>query len=66
MMNLIQLLTTSEPTKGLLIPGGEHHGIGDEEGLLMMKIEDPPLRSPKQTPDLKEATKHKDERIHGG
>jgi hypothetical protein len=43
---------TSEPMKELLTPGGEHHGIGDEEGLVMTKIKDPPLRSPKRTPDL--------------
>ena len=43
---------TSEPTKELLTPGGEHHEIGDEGGLVMMKLEDPPLRSPKRTPDL--------------
>ena len=43
---------TSEPMKGLLTPGVEHHGIGDGEGLVMTKIEDPPLRSPKRTPDL--------------
>ena len=43
---------TSEPTKELLTPGGEHRGIGDGEGLVMTKIEDPPLRSPKWTPDL--------------
>ena len=36
----------------LLTPGGEHHGIGDGEGLVMTKIEDPLLRSPEQTPDL--------------
>ena len=41
MMNLIQLLTTSESTKELLTPGGEHHGIGDGDGLVMMKNEDP-------------------------
>ena len=52
MMNLIQLLTDQEPTKELLTPGGEHHGIGDGEGLVMTKIEDPPLWSPKRTPDL--------------
>ena len=50
-MNLIQLLTEHEPTKELLTPGGEHHGIGDGEELVMTKIQDPPLRSPKQTPD---------------
>mgnify|MGYP005830986983 CR=1 FL=1 len=43
---------TSEPTKELLIPDGEHHGIGDGDGLVMMKNEDPPLRSPKRIPDL--------------
>ena len=42
---------TSEPTKELLTPGGEHHGIGDGEGLVMTKIKDPPLRSPERTPD---------------
>ena len=43
---------TSEPTKELLTPGGEHHGAGDGEGFVMTKNEDPPLRSPKRTPDL--------------
>ena len=43
---------TNEPTKELLTPGGEHHVIGDGEGLMMTKVEDPPLRSPKRTPDL--------------
>ena len=43
---------TSEPTKELLTLGGEHHGIGDEGGLVVKKIEDPPLRSPKRTPGL--------------
>ena len=52
MMNLKQLSPTSERTKKLLTSGGEHHGIGDGEGLVMMKNEDPPLRSPKRTPDL--------------
>ena len=52
MMNLINSSPTSEPTKELLTPGGEHHGIGDGEGLVMTKNEDPPLRSLKQTPDL--------------
>ena len=52
MMNLIQLSPTSEPTKELLTPGGEHHGIGDGEGLVMTKNEDPPLQSPKRTLDL--------------
>ena len=42
---------TSEPTKELLIPSGEHHGIGDGDVLVMTKKEDPPQRSPKRTPD---------------
>ena len=49
MMNLIQLLTDQRAYKELLTLGGEHHGIGDGEGLVMMKNEDPPLRSPKRT-----------------
>ena len=52
MMNLINSSPTSEPTKELLTPNGEHHGIGDEGGLVMTKNEDPPLQSPKWTPDL--------------
>ena len=51
MMNLIELLPTSKPTKELLTPGGEHNGIGDGEGLMMTKTKDSPLRSPKWTPD---------------
>ena len=39
------------PTKELLTPGGDHHGIGDGDVLVMMKIEDPPLWSPERTPD---------------
>ena len=34
--------------KELLTPGGEHHGIGDEGGLVMTKIKDSPLRSPER------------------
>ena len=30
----------------LLTPGGEHHGIGDGDWLVMTKNEDPPLWSP--------------------
>ena len=52
MMNLIQLLTDQRAYEELLTPGGEHHGIGDGEGLVMMKNNDPPLWSPKRTPDL--------------
>ena len=36
----------------LLTPGGEHHGMGDGEGLVMMKNGDPHLQSPERTPDL--------------
>ena len=32
--------------KELLTPGGEHHGIGDGEGLAMMKNEDPLSEAP--------------------
>ena len=39
---------TSKPTKELLTPGGEHHGIGDGEGLVMTKTEDSPLWSPER------------------
>ena len=46
MMNLIQLLKELLPVE-LLTPGGEHHGIGDGDWLVMTKNEDPPLRSPK-------------------
>ena len=42
----------SDLTEELLTPSGEHHEIGDGEGLVMTKIEDPPLRSPKWTLDL--------------
>ena len=52
MMNLIQLLTDQRAYEGITHPGGEHHGIGDGEGLVMMKNEGPPLWSPKRTPDL--------------
>ena len=52
MMNLIQLLTDQRAYEGITTPGGEHHGIGDGDVLVMTKIEDPPHRSPKRTPDL--------------
>ena len=52
MMNLIQLSPTSKPMKELLTPGGEHHGIGNGEGLVMTKNKDLPLQSPKWIPDL--------------
>ena len=32
--------------KELLTPGGEHHGIGDGEGLVMTKNEDPQSGAP--------------------
>jgi hypothetical protein len=46
------LTPSSKPMRELLTPDGEHHGIGDGDRLMMMKDEDPPLRSPKRTPDL--------------
>ena len=52
MTNLIQLLTDQRAYEGITHSGGEHHGLGDGEVLLMTKIEDPPLRSPEWTPDL--------------
>ena len=52
MMNLIQLLTDQRAYEGITHSGGEHHEIGDGEGLVMTKIKDPPLWSPKWTPDL--------------
>ena len=51
-MNLIQLLTDQRAYKGITHAGGEDHGIGDGDLLVMTKIEDPPLRSPGQTPDM--------------
>ena len=52
MMNLMQLLTDQRAYEGIIHSWWEHHGIGDGEGLAMTKNEDPPLRSPKRTPDL--------------
>ena len=37
--------------KELLTPGGEHHEIGDEEGLVMMMATNPLLWSPERSPD---------------
>ena len=37
---------TSEPTKELLTPGGEHHGIGDGEGLVMTRTKIPLFGAP--------------------
>ena len=51
-MNLIQLLTNQRAHEGITHSGGGHHGIGNGEGLVMTKNKEPPLRSPKQTPDL--------------
>ena len=52
MMNLIQLLTDQRAYEGITQTDGEHHGIGDGEGLVMTKNEDTPLQSPKRTLDL--------------
>ena len=52
MMNLIQLLTDQRAYEGITHSWWEHHGIGDGDGLVMTKNEDPPLQSPKRTPDL--------------
>ena len=53
MMNLIQLLTDQRAYEGITQSRrGVHHGIGDGEGLVMTKIEDPPLQIPKRTLDL--------------
>ena len=52
MMNLIEPITVQQVYRELLTPDGEHHGIGDGDRLAMTKDEDPPLRSPKRTPDL--------------
>ena len=49
MMNLIQLLTGQQAYEGITHSGGEHNGIGDGDVLVMTKIKDPPLRSPKWT-----------------
>jgi hypothetical protein len=35
------LSPTNKPTRELLTPGGEHHGIGDGDRLVMTKDEDP-------------------------
>ena len=48
-MNLIQFLhsnTDRRAYEGILTPGGEHYGIGDGEGLVMTKNEDPPSGAP--------------------
>ena len=37
--------------KELLTPDGEHHGIVDGEGLMMMEAMISTLRSPERTPD---------------
>ena len=52
MMNPIQPITVQQTYEGITHSRWEHHGIGDGEGLVMMKNEDSPLRSPKRTPDL--------------
>ena len=52
MMNLIQLLTDQCAYDGITHSDGEHHGIGDGDGLVMTKNKDPHLWSPKRTPGL--------------
>ena len=52
MVNLIQPITVQQAYDGITDARREHHEIGDGEGLVMTKNEDPPLRSPKRTPDL--------------
>ena len=52
MMNLIQLLTDQRAYEGITHSRWEHHGIGDGDVLVGTKIKDPPLWSPKRTPDL--------------
>ena len=52
MINLIQPITVQQAYDGLLTHGGEHHEIGDEGWLMMTMATDPPLWSPKWTPDL--------------
>ena len=49
MMNLIQLLTDQRAYEGITHPSGDHHGIGDGDVLVMTKIKDPHLWSPKRT-----------------
>ena len=51
MMNLIQLLTDQRAYEGITHSMWGDYGIGDGEGLVMTDIEDPPLQSPKRTPD---------------
>ena len=52
MMNLIKLLTNQRAYEGITHSWWRASCNCDGEGLVMMKIEDPPLRSPKRTPDL--------------
>ena len=53
MMNLIQLLTDQRAYEGITHSRcGEHHGIGDGDVFVMTKIKDPPLWSPKRSPNL--------------
>ena len=52
MMNLIQLLTDQRAYEGITHSRWGASWNGDGEGLVMTKIEDSPLRSPKRTPGL--------------
>ena len=52
MMNLIQLLTDQRAYEGITHSRWGASGIGDGKWLVMRKNKDPPLRSPKRTPDL--------------
>ena len=46
MMNLIQLLTDQRAYEGITHSRWEHHGIGDEGGLVLTKTEIPLSRAP--------------------
>ena len=52
MVNLIQPITSSNPTMELLMHDGEHHEIGDGGWLMITMAMDSPVRSPKRTLDL--------------
>ena len=52
MMNLIQLITDQRAYEGITHSRWGASWNCDGEGLVMTKNEDPPLWSPKRTPDL--------------
>ena len=52
MMNLIQLLTDQRAYEGITHSRWGASWNWDGDVLVMTKIEDPPLQSPKRTPDL--------------